>query len=275
MSTRATRSSGWQLASLLYAALFFVFLYVPILALVLLSFNDSAVMGFPLRGFSFNAYNDALADGALVQALWNSFQIAIVSAAAGTTLAMLALLGMRHCARLAPSIMIIVVLPIVVPGIVTGVVLLIFFGLLGVDYGLWPATFIVHVTWVLPFAFLTLYPTLHGFDRSVEEAAMDLGARPIVVLYRIVFPLIRPALLATFLFAFTVSFDEFVRTFFVIGTQQTTPVHLWILVTEQVAPFLPAVGVIIMLVTLTAAGTGFWFSARRATSPSQAQRSIR
>ena len=86
---------------------------------------------------------------------------------------------------------------------------------------------------------------------------MDLGALPFTVFRRVTFPLIRPAMIATALFAFTLSFDEFVRTFFVVGTQRTVPVHLWILVTEEVAPFLPAVGVIIMLLTLTTAALGF------------------
>ena len=123
--------------------------------------------------------------------------------------------------------------------------------------GLFPTTLIVHVTWVLPFAFLSLYPRLVGLDRSIEEAAMDLGAMPFTVFRRVTFPIIRPAVVATALFAFTLSFDEFVRTFFVVGTHRTVPVHLWILVTEEVAPFLPAVGVIIMLLTLTTAALGF------------------
>jgi ABC-type spermidine/putrescine transport system permease subunit II len=253
-----------MLAARVYAVLFFVFLYVPIVSLFFLSFNDSAVMGFPLRGVTLDWYREALADGQLTGALWNSFQIGFASAATGTLLGLLTVLGLRYRFPFASSIVPLVILPIVMPGIVTGIVMLIFFGLAGVRYGLWPTTFIVHVSWVLPFAFLTLYPRLHGFDRSIEEAAMDLGARPFTVFRRIVFPIIRPAVVGTFLFAFTLSFDEFVRTLFVIGSQRTMPVYLWVLVTEQVAPFLPAVGVIIMVLTLTIAAIGFAATSRSA-----------
>jgi len=125
---------------------------------------------------------------------------------------------------------------------------------------------VAHVTWVLPFAFLTLYPRLAAFDQALEEAAMDLGASPWVVFKRIVFPLIKPAVIATVLFSFTLSFDEFVRTLFVIGAERTTPVYLWVLIVEQTAPFLPAAGVIIMLISVAVAAMGFWVS----TTSSQA-----
>jgi len=256
------RTSAWTSIRCVYAVVFFTFLYVPIFVLLVLSFNDSPVMGFPLRAFTTTWYADALADGNLTRALWNSFQIGLTSATTGTALALMAVLGLRSRFRFAPAVMPLLVLPIVMPGIVTGVVMLVFFGLIGINYGLWPTTFIVHVSWVVPFAFLTLYPRLHGFDRAIEEAAMDLGAQPLVVFYRITFPLIRPAIVGTFLFGFTLSFDEFVRTFFIIGSQRTVPVHLWILVTEEVAPFLPAVGVIIMLMTLSIAAIGFIASNR-------------
>ena len=156
--------------------------------------------------------------------------------------------------------------PIIIPGIVSGAVLLVFFGIAGVPYGLWTGALVAHVTWVLPFAFLTLYPRLAAFDQALEEAAMDLGASPWVVFKRIVFPLIKPAVIATVLFSFTLSFDEFVRTLFVIGAERTTPVYLWVLIVEQTAPFLPAAGVIIMLISVAVAAMGFWVS----TTSSQA-----
>lgn len=245
----------WALAA--YGVAFFCFLYVPMIVLCLLSFNDSPVVGFPIRTLSTAWYRQALADGVLMDALWNSACLGIASSVLGTGLALTAVLGLRRLPRLAAAALPFVVLPIVMPAIVTGVVMLIFFGFAGIRLGLFPTTLIVHVTWVLPFAFLSLYPRLVGLDRSIEEAAMDLGAMPFTVFRRVTFPLIRPAVIATALFAFTLSFDEFVRTFFVVGTQRTVPVHLWILVTEEVAPFLPAVGVIIMLLTLGTAALGF------------------
>ncbi|MBV9347357.1 MAG: ABC transporter permease [Pseudolabrys sp.] len=254
--------SPWAFARTVYLAAFFSFFYVPILTLFVLSFNDSPVMGFPFKTATTQWYGEAVSDGVLLRALINSVQLGLVSAAIGTALALSAAIGLRYRLPFKKGVIPLMVLPIILPGIVTGVVMLVFFGLSGVSTGLWPTTLIVHVSWVLPFAFLTLYPRIHGFDQTIEEAAMDLGARPTTVFLRIVFPLIRPAVLATFLFAFTLSFDEFVRTFFVIGSQRTVPVHLWILVTEQVAPFLPAVGIIIMLATLSVAAVGFFTMTR-------------
>jgi spermidine/putrescine transport system permease protein len=259
MTSRPARAapSRWAAARVSYTVGFFGFLYLPIVVLGVLSFNDSPVVGFPLRSFTTEWYRDALASGVLIGALWNSLRLGVASAAVGTMLALSACLGLRSFPRFAAAAVPLMVLPIIMPAIVTGVIMLVFFGLAGVKFALFPTAFVVHVSWVLPFAFLSLYPRLEGFDRSIEEAAMDLGAGPFTVFRRIVLPLIRPAVISTFLFAFTLSFDEFVRTFFVIGSQRTVPVHLWILVTEEVAPFLPAVGVIIMLVTLTTAMLGF------------------
>jgi ABC-type spermidine/putrescine transport system permease subunit II len=256
----------WPWAARAYAGLFFAFLYIPIVVLVILSFNDSVVTGFPLRGFTWDLYAEAFAGGVLLTALWNSMQVGIASALTATVLALMVALGMRARFPLQNAILPALLLPIVMPGVVTGIVMLVFFGLIDWRYGLWPTTYIVHVTWVLPFAFLTLYPRMHKLDRSIEEAAMDLGATPFTVFRRIVFPLIQPGVIATFLFAFTLSFDEFIRTLFVSSSQRTMPVHLWILVTEQAARFLPAVGVIIMAFTLSAAILGFVVSSRTRTA---------
>lgn len=256
----AHAAPGWGLRS--YAAAFFLFLYAPIAVLVVLSFNDSPVMGFPFQGFTVKWYGEVFANGALAKSLVASFAVGIAAALIATAIALMAALGLRHEFPGRSLVIPAMLVPIVTPGIVSGVILLVFFGVTGVPYGLWTGALIAHVTWVLPFAFLTLYPRLHKFDRSLEEAAMDLGATPWVVFRRVVFPLIRPAVIATVLFAFTLSFDEFIRTLFVIGSTRTTPVYLWLLIVEQMAPFLPAVGVVIMLVSVAVAATGFWVAGR-------------
>lgn len=173
--------SGWLLKG--YVTFFFGFLYAPIFVLFILSFNSSEVMGFPFRGFTLKWYGEVFQGGGLARALFNSFAVGIVSAAIATALALMAALGLRYRfpgrAWVIPAFL----LPIITPGIVSGVMLLVFLGLTGLPYGLWTGSLIAHVTWVLPFAFLTLYPRLHRFDRSIEEAAMDLGATPWVVFF--------------------------------------------------------------------------------------------
>jgi ABC-type spermidine/putrescine transport system permease subunit II len=241
----------------LYAGAFFVFLYAPIGLLLVLSFNDSEVVGLPFKGATLRWYAYVVTTPELMQALFNSFALGIVSAAIATALALLMAMGFRRDFPLKGLLMKIVLLPILIPGIVGSALFLVFFGYLGVPFGLWTTALMVHITWTLPFAFLTLFPRLHGFDRGLEEAAMDLGATPIMVFRRILLPIVRPGIVATVLFAFTLSFDEFVRTFLVIGTQRTIPVHLWTLIIDQMAPFLPAVGVVIMSVSVGVSLLGF------------------
>jgi ABC-type spermidine/putrescine transport system permease subunit II len=265
------RSRHWLLVA--YAVLVYVVLYAPIGLLVALSVNDSEVIGLPFRGFTWRWYETVVTTPDLMRAIVNSFVVGAVSASAATGLALLMAMGFRYDFPLKNLIMKMLLLPILIPGIVGGVILLVFFGFAQIPFGLWTTVIATHITWVLPFAFLTLFPRLHGFDRSLEEAAMDLGARPIVVFRRILLPLIRPGIVSTLLFAFTLSFDEFVRTLFITGDQRTIPVHLWILITNQMAPFLPAVGVIIMGISIAISLIGFAIAARAGRTAGSGERS--
>jgi ABC-type spermidine/putrescine transport system permease subunit II len=100
----------------------------------------------------------------------------------------------------------------------------------------------------------------------LEEAAMDLGAKPAEVFARVLFPIIRPALIATLLFSFTISFDEFIRTLFVISAERTVPIYLWVLIIDRVAPFLPAMGVVLMAISMIIASAGFVLTQRASTA---------
>lgn len=254
--------SSWTACLWIYVAAFFALLYAPIVLLALLSVNDSQFVGLPIKGVTFRWYSVILDDPALRGALVNSVLLGIVTGFIATFLALLMAMGLRQKVFLRNVLLQMVLIPIVVPGIVGGVVLVIFFGYIGAPFGIWTTTLVAHVNWALPFAFLTLYPRLHTFDRSVEEAAMDLGATPLVTFRRIVFPIIRPAVIATFLFAFTLSFDEFIRTLFLIGTERTVPTHLWTLVVQEMSPFMPAVGMTITLISIAVSLAGFWIGGR-------------
>ena len=265
------RGAGIRRAALIaYAAVFYAFLYLPILLLVTLSVNDSQLIGLPFLGFTWRWFAEVWATPALMSAILNSVMLGAASASIATVLALLLAMGFRAEFPGKSLLMKALLLPILIPGIVGGIIYLTFFGVVGVPVGLWPAALIAHVTWVLPFAFLTIFPRLHGFDRSIEEAAMDLGATPWVVFRLVILPLIRPGLIATAMFAFTLSFDEFIRTLFVVGNDRTVPVQLWTLLSDQMAPFLPAVGVVVMAVSILVSLTGFIVSARanRGAGPS-------
>jgi len=264
-ASRASARSGERVRRValgVYAGLFYCFLYLPIVLLVVLSFNDSQSIGLPLQGATLRWYAEVLGSSEMRASIANSVLLGIVSASIATLLALLLALGFRQDFPLKSLLMKVILLPILIPGIVSGVIYLIFFGYGEVRFGVWTSTLPVHITWVLPFAFLTLFPRVHGFDRSLEEAAADLGARPLTVFSRVVFPLIKPGIVATAMFAFTLSFDEFIRTLFVIGSQRTVPVHLWTLLSDQMAPFLPAVGVVIMAISMLVSFVGFAAAAR-------------
>lgn len=259
---RFKRVNPFVLASWFYGLIFFIFLYSPLVMITVLSFNDSRLTGFPLKGFTTQWYESVLTNKPLLSALANSIYVGLASAAIATTLALLMALAFRHEFWGKRIVLYMILTPIILPGIIGGIVLLIFFGYLGVRPSLFTTVLVGHVNWVLPFAFLTLYPRLHKFDRSLEEAAMDLGARNSQVFWEIVFPIVRPSVIATAIFAFSLSFDEFIRTIFTVGSDRTIPVQFYVLIVEELSPELPAMAVIIILLTTVASLLGFAFMRR-------------
>jgi spermidine/putrescine transport system permease protein len=243
------RGSGYRAALWVYALTFYVLLYAPLVMIAVLSFNKSPVVGFPIRGLTLSWYAKAFHTHQFIVALGNSLAVGVLAALASTVLALLLVLGFRKDFRFKSVVFQLILVPVVIPGIVSGISLLLFFGYLRMRPSLWTTVLVAHIDWVLPFAFLTLYPRLHLFDRSLEEAAMDLGARPAEVFRFVVMPIIRPGLVATALFSFSLSFDEFVRTLFVTGYDRTVPVMFWSMIVDQLAPQLPAMAVVIIVIS--------------------------
>ena len=244
-------SDRWAaIAQRTYVTMFLVALYMPLVMLVALSFNDSRIIGFPWEGFTVRWYLQVLESRPLLEAFANSLLVGAAAAAIATALAAGLGLAFRHEFRLKKLLFYAIVSPIVLPGIAGGVLLLLFFGLLGVPPKLLTTVLVAHVNWALPFAFLVLYPRLSRVDSALEDAARDLGATDLQVFTRVIWPTIWPAAAATFLFALSLSFDEFIRTIFVTGGERTIPIHFWILVVEELTPELPAMATTIVLVTV-------------------------
>lgn len=262
LAAPARRWDGYRIALWAYAGAFFVFLYGPLLMIIALSFNDSRIIGFPWRGFTTKWYEVVAKSEPLLTALANSIYVGAAAAIIATMLALLLALAFRHEFPGKRLVLYLIITPIIIPGIVGGIVLLIFFGYMGVRPSLFTTVLVAHVNWVLPFAFLTLYPRLHKFDRSLEEAAMDLGARDWQVFREIVFPIVRPGLIATAAFAFSLSFDEFIRTVFTVGAERTIPVQFYVLIVEELSPELPAMAVVVVGLTILTSLVGFLFMRR-------------
>lgn len=227
-------------------------LYLPIVILFLFSLNSNTILSFPLKGLTLDWYQQLFASDALLRSARNSLVVALGSSLTATLMGtMVSLLMMRYQFRSKGLLVALAVLPLIVPYIVIAVALLLLFSVLNIDRSLWTVG-IAHTVVALPYVLLIVGARLAGFDASVEEAAMDLGADYPTTLRRVVLPMIVPAMISAWLTAFTVSFDEFALALFLAGTQPTFPVYLYgQLRFASRLPIMIALAVLMMIGTLT------------------------
>jgi len=235
-----------------FFALVVVFLYAPIVVLLIFSFNSSAVPAFPLSGFTFHWYHEFFVNGDLRAALGTSAEIAALTSLGAVVLGVLssiALVRRRFHGKAAVSALLLS--PLVIPYVVFGISLLLLFHQLGLPRGI-PTVVIGHIVITLPYTILVLVPRLEQIDASLEEAAYDLGASRLRTFRSITLPLILPAVVSAFLIAFTTSFDEYAVASFVVGTRPTFPIYLYsALRFPSQLPQVIAVAVVVLLVSLT------------------------
>jgi spermidine/putrescine transport system permease protein len=232
----------------LYGILGFAFLYLPVLLLALFSFNKSAAGNLPFTGFTLKWYSDLFRDYLVIDAFKNSLLVAAITALVSTVVGTAAAFSLvRSHVRFAEFLRVFFVLPMMIPGLLIGIALLVFFSsLLSLPLSL--GTVIVgHVIMTTPFVLLVVATRLVGFDRRLEWAAADLGANPAATFRHVTFPLILPGVLAGALFAFTLSLDEFVITLFTIGPQTTLPMYVFSQVKFGVTPKINALATLLLL----------------------------
>jgi len=210
-----------------YSMLYLLFIYVPVLFLPLFSFNDGIYVAFPLKGFTTKWYAEMAGNEALLQALKNSVMVggtvAVIATVLGT-LAARAFTRYRFTGR--KPLFSIIVIPLVVPGIILGVALLVMSNRIGVELSLFTIG-ASHLLITTPFATLIMISRLEGFDANLEEASRDLGENGWMTFWRVTFPLALPGIVASLLLSFTESFDEFILAFFLSGTEATLPLYIW------------------------------------------------
>ena len=224
MDVALSKTGAWAMR--VFFALVVVFLYAPIVILLIFSFNNSDIPAFPLSGFTFRWYREFAANGDLRGALETSAIIASLSSLVAVILGVLASVALtRRRFRGKAAVSALLLSPLVIPYVVFGISLLLLFHTLGVPNGLLTVV-IGHVVISLPYTILVLVPRLEQIDGSLEEAAFDLGAGRLRTFRSIIFPLILPAIVSAFLIAFTTSFDEYAVASFVIGTRVTFPIFL-------------------------------------------------
>ncbi len=210
-----------------YAIFYLAFLYVPVLFLPLFSFNDSPFIAFPLSGFTTKWYGQMLADGEMLHALGNSLEVGAITALLSTVLGLLAAKALtRYRVPGGPVLLAFTSLPLFIPDIVLGISLLILLNAVGVPLSL--LTVIAgHALICIPFAITVLMSRFEGFDRSLEEASLDLGETGWMTFWRVTFPLALPGIVSSLLLTFIVSFDEFLIAYFLAGNETTLPIYIW------------------------------------------------
>jgi spermidine/putrescine transport system permease protein len=249
MDAALSTNGRWALRA--FFALVVIFLYAPIVILIIFSFNNAEVPSFPLSGFTLHWYRQFLGNTDLRGALETSAIIAAVSSVGAVvlgTLASMALARRRFRGKAIASAFLLA--PLVIPFVVLGVSLLLLFHAIGISPSIL-TVMIGHVVISLPYTILVLIPRLEQIDSSLEEAAHDLGASHLQTFRRVTFPLILPAIVSAFLIAFTTSFDEYAVASFVIGTRVTFPIYLYsALRFPDQLPQVIAVAVVVLTISL-------------------------
>lgn len=239
------QSRPWLLGT--WMVLVYGFLYLPIAVLVIMSFNQSRILSLPFKQFTLAWYQKAFEDMAIRTAFGNSVQVAAIATLLSTFFGLLAAFAIyRYQFFGKTTFRIALNLPILLPGIVTGVAMLAYFSNLGFELSLW-TVILGHAVFGLPVALGPMLTRLSQFPRSLEEAAYDLGAKPAEVFTGVIFPYIRSAVFAGALLAFTLSFDEVVVTIFLTGRDNTLPMEIWGRLRTNITPEIAAVATLVLL----------------------------
>jgi spermidine/putrescine transport system permease protein len=226
-----------------------LFFYLPILVLVLYSFNSSR-FGGSWTGGTLHWYKQLWREREIWNALTNSLVIAVSSTLASTLLGTTAAIALhRFSSRLQKFHYTLIYTPLVVPEILMGISLLLFFAALRLELGLF-TIFLAHVTFCISYVTMVVLGRLQDFDYSIVEAAQDLGADWWLTVRRVLLPMLMPGIVAGGLLAFTLSIDDFVITFFVAGPGSTTlPIRIYSMIKHGAPPLINALSSILLMVT--------------------------
>ena len=232
------------------AVAFIVFLLSPIVLLVIFSFTSRTLTNFPIEALSLRWWQEMVETRQFWPSLANSLIIGtcvgVVSAMVGT-LAAMGLAAMPR--RRASVIMALLTLPVMLPPLVLGVALLSFYVSIDLRLGL-PTVIISHVLFAQPFVILIVHARMVNFDPRVVESARDLGATPLQAFFTVTLPIIRPVVIGAALIAMALSVDDFIITFFTIGTGNTLPTLVWGMIRTGLTPAVNAIGTLILLLTI-------------------------
>ena len=243
-------------ASKIYTFLIFLFLYAPIIVLVFFSFNSMDSTS-KFGGFSLRWYRVLFENQYTMRSLYNSLIVSTIAAVVSTVMGTVAAIGIFKMKKwLKTSVMNITNIPMLNPDIVTGISMLLLFVFIGRLLGLsemlgfW-TVLIAHVTFNLPYVILSVLPKLRQLDKSLEEAAQDLGCTPVQSFFKAVLPQLTPGILTGMIMAFTLSIDDFVISYFTAGPRfETLPIHIFAMTKKRVTPDINALSTILFTIVL-------------------------
>lgn len=221
---RPSNAGGWLDV---YVLVYIVFLYLPVSLIPIFSFNDSIQAAFPLQGFTTAWYATLLGNSALSGAFANSLMVGFVAASAATLCGItIAYADLYGRSSFSTAISNLARLPILIPGVIVGIALLILVNLIGIGPSR-TAIVLGHILVALPTTVVIMAGRFGAIPRSIPEAALDLGASDFATFRRVMLPLSLPAIGSAFMLAFLISFDEFIVAFFLAGTEPTLPLYIW------------------------------------------------
>jgi len=234
----------------IYIGLVFLFLYLPIFMVIIFSFNKSK-MNIVWEGFTLQWYGTFFHNRTLMESLWVSLLIAVISTAVSTVIGTLGAIGLnKFHFKGKDFIDQLLYIPVVIPEIILGVALLCIYSAINMPLGILSIT-LSHITFCIPFVVISVRARLAGFDKYLEEAAMDLGANEFVTFWKIILPLIMPGVTSGALLSFSLSMDDVIISFFVTGPGSTTlPLKILSMVKTGVTPEVNALSTIIMFVII-------------------------
>ena len=254
---------GWYALRLLCIGIL-LFLLLPILVIIPLSFSNSSFLAYPIPGWSLQWYDNLFNSDDWARATRNSFIVAPLATLLATVLGTMAAVGLSRVNFLGKStLMSLLISPMVVPIVVVGVSTYLFFAKVGLS-DTYTGLILVHAALGAPFVVTTVLATLQGFNHNLVRASLSLGAGPLETFFRITLPIIAPGVISGALFAFATSFDEVVVTLFIAGPSQVTlPRQMFTGIRENISPTIAAVATLLIIFTTTLMLGLEWLRGRR------------
>ncbi len=233
-----------------YLGLMLLFLYAPILVLMVYSFNEAKTMG-NWTGFSLKWYQALFADSTIMDALWVTLSVAVISALAATILGTFAAIGLHSMKKRRRAVIEnISQLPMVNPDLVTGISFMMLFALMGIRDG-YTRMLIAHITFNIPYVIFSVLPKLRQSSNRLYEAAMDLGCTPWMALQKVVIPDIMPGIVSGFILAFTLSLDDFVVSWFATSGIQNLSIYIYSIARRGISPKINALSTLMFVAVIT------------------------